>query len=75
MLFLPLYSSELNPAELVWLNMKRKTTNAIYKTTEELKIKIDEIVNDLITQDFIKSYVASAIFLIKIRLIYIHKWY
>jgi transposase len=55
LLFLPPYSPELNPAELVWLNMKRKTTNTIYKTMEELKIKIDEIVSDLITTDFIKS--------------------
>jgi hypothetical protein len=35
--------------------MKRKTTNVISKTMEELKIKIDEIVNKLITPEFIKS--------------------
>jgi transposase len=55
LLFLPPYSPELNPAELVWLNMKRKTSNVIYKSMEELKIKIDEIVNELITPEFIKS--------------------
>ncbi len=52
LLFLPPYSPELNPAELVWLNMKRKTTNLIFKTIEELKIEIDKIVETLITRDF-----------------------
>lgn len=55
LLFLPPYSPELNPAELVWLNMKRKTTNIIYKTMEELKEKIDEIVKNLINEDFVMS--------------------
>lgn len=55
LIFLPPYSPELNPAELVWLNMKRKTTNKSYKTIEILKSKIDEIVDELITPDFIKS--------------------
>jgi hypothetical protein len=35
--------------------MKRKMTNKIYKTIEELKLKIDEIVNELITEKFIKG--------------------
>lgn len=55
LIFLPPYCPELNPAELVWLNMKRKTTNKIYKTMEELKIKLDEIVKELITENFIKN--------------------
>jgi transposase len=55
LIFLPPYSPELNPAELVWLNMKRKTTNKIYKTMEELKLKLDEIVKELITEKFIKN--------------------
>jgi transposase len=62
LLFLPPYSPELNPAELVWLNMKRKTTNVVYKTMEELKTKIDEIVNELITPEFIKSLCAFSYF-------------
>ena len=40
LLFLPPYSPELNPAELVWLNMKRKTTNVIYKTMDEQRKKL-----------------------------------
>jgi transposase len=39
LLFLPPYSPELNPAELVWLNMKRKTTNVISKTMEGIENK------------------------------------
>jgi transposase len=55
LVFLPPYSPELNPAELVWLNMKRKITNKTYKTMEELKIKINQIVNELLTEAFIKK--------------------
>lgn len=55
LVFLPPYSPELNPAELVWLNMKRKTTNKIYKSMDELKTKINEIVLELITKDFVKN--------------------
>lgn len=55
LVFLPPYSPELNPAELVWLNMKREITNKVYKTMEELKIKINQIVNELLTEAFIKK--------------------
>lgn len=55
LIFLPPYSPELNPDELVWLYMKRKTTNKIYKTMEEPKIKLDQIVEELITDKFIKN--------------------
>ena len=55
LLFLPPYSPELNPAELVWLNIKRKMTNKIYKTMDDLKIELDIIVGKLITKDFILS--------------------
>lgn len=55
LLFLPPYSPELNPAELVWLNMKRKMTNKIYKTMEELKIELEIIVKSHITKEFIIS--------------------
>ena len=55
LVFLPPYSPELNPAELVWLNMKRKITNKVYKTMQELKLKIDEIVKEILTTKFIKN--------------------
>jgi hypothetical protein len=35
--------------------MKRKMTGEIYKIIDELKLKIDEIVEELITQEFIKN--------------------
>ena len=35
--------------------MKRKTTNIIYKIMDELKLKINEIAKELITEEFIKS--------------------
>ena len=53
--FLPPYSPELNPAELVWLNMKRKTTNIIYKTMEDLKQAINDINENMINPKFILS--------------------
>lgn len=62
LLFLPPYSPELNPAELVWLNMKRRITNIIYKTMDELKEKLDEIVKILITKEFIMSLCGFAYF-------------
>ena len=55
LVFLPPYSPELKPSELVWLNMKRKTTSKIYKTMEELKFKLDDINKELITDEFIKN--------------------
>jgi transposase len=55
LVFLPPYSPELNPAELVWLNMKRKMNNKIYKTMEELKLDLDKIVKNLLTKEFIIS--------------------
>ena len=55
LLFLPPYSPELNPAELVWLNMKKKMTNKIYKTMEELKAELDKIVKSLVTKEFVVS--------------------
>lgn len=36
LVFLLPYSPKLNPAELVWLNMKRKLTNKIFKTMDDL---------------------------------------
>lgn len=55
LLFLPPYSPELNPAELVWLNMKRKTTNVIYKTMDELKEEINKIVKNMMNEEYIKK--------------------
>lgn len=53
LVFLPPYSPELNPAELVWLNMKRTTTNIIYKTMEDLKQAINDINENMINPGLI----------------------
>ncbi len=55
LVFLSSYSPELNPAELVWLNMKRKTTNIICKTMEELKQAINDMNEKMINPKFILS--------------------
>lgn len=62
LMFLPPYSPELNPAELLWLNMKRKLTNITIKTMPELKLKIDQIVAELINPTFIKSLTGFSYF-------------
>ena len=43
--------------------MKRKTTNKIHTSINELKTKINEIVKELITNDFIKTFADLIIFL------------
>lgn len=58
LVFLPPYSPELNPAELVWLNMKRKITNITFKTLDELKLRVELIVKEMITPEFIMSLCA-----------------
>ena len=62
LLFLPPYSPELNPAELVWLNMKRKTTNVIYKTMDEHKEEINKIVKNMMNEEYIKKLCAFSYF-------------
>lgn len=62
LIFLPPYSPELNPAELVWLNMKRKLTNKIFKTMDGLKLELNQIVKTLITEDFVKRLCAFSYF-------------
>ncbi len=62
LVFLPPYSPELNPAELVWLNMKKKITNKTYETMQELKTKIELIVKELLTVSFIKNLCAFEYF-------------
>jgi len=51
LIFIPPYSPELNPAELVWLNIKKKITNVLHTDLENV-YKI------LITETFIKSLCA-----------------
>jgi transposase len=47
LLFLPPYSPELNPAENIWAAIKRKFTNKLYKTLDEVSEFITEATNSL----------------------------
>ena len=54
LIFLPAYSPELNPAENIWAILKRKFTNKLYKTLEEVSEFITEATNSL-SMEKIKS--------------------
>ena len=54
LIFLPPYSPELNPAENIWAILKRKFTNKLYKTLDEVSEFITEATNSLCA-DKIKS--------------------
>jgi len=47
LLFLPPYSPELNPAEKIWQTLKRKFTNRLFKTMEQLSEFITSALNEL----------------------------
>jgi transposase len=47
LIFLPPYSPELNPAENIWAILKRKFTNRIHQTLEELSEFITEACQSL----------------------------
>ncbi|MBK8442995.1 MAG: transposase [Sphingobacteriales bacterium] len=46
-MFIPPYSPELNPAEMIWRFIKGKTANIICKDLEELSAKVTDIINDM----------------------------
>ncbi len=54
LIFLPPYSPELNPAEKIWAMLKRKFTNKVHKTLDEVSEFITETTNSL-CGDKIKS--------------------
>lgn len=54
LLFLPPYSPELNPAENIWAILKRKFTNKLYRTLDEVSEFITAATNSL-SKDKIKS--------------------
>jgi transposase len=54
LLFLPPYSPELNPAENIWAGLKRKFTNKLCKTLDEISEFITTTTNAL-SRDKIKS--------------------
>lgn len=54
-IFLPPYSPELNPAENIWAALKRKFTNKLHKTLDELSGFITAATNSLEAKDIKKT--------------------
>jgi transposase len=51
LIFIPPYSPELNPAEKVWQKFKRAFTNRLFKSMEEIKNFVSEMVNSIDSVD------------------------
>lgn len=62
LIFLPPYSPELNPAELVWKFIKDKLANQVFKTLKDLEKVIDHIVMKFLTKDRIITLTAYTTF-------------
>jgi transposase len=58
LLFLPPYSPELNPAEKIWQEMKRRLCMKVFKSIQELQNQLDTIIEELLTTDKVKSLTA-----------------
>ena len=54
LVFLPPYSPELNPAEKIWAILKRKFTNKLFKTLDEVGVFITEKIQ-ILTQSSVKK--------------------
>ena len=44
MIYLPPYSPDLNPVEMVWKELKKYIANGIYKRTEDMTGAMDEMI-------------------------------
>jgi hypothetical protein len=47
LLFLPPYSPELNPAEMIWRYLKDRIANTVFETLDKLSDALAEIINNL----------------------------
>lgn len=47
LIFLPPYSPELNPAEKMWANLKRKFTNQLFNSLEQLSDFIESAIKTI----------------------------
>lgn len=63
LLFLPPYSPELNPAEKIWQFLKRKFTNRIFKTLDEISLFFSETLQELTEEATISACAFNYIFL------------
>lgn len=55
LIFLPPYSPELNPAELVWKYIKSHICNKVFKNLDELSDELMQIITNRLTTEKIKS--------------------
>lgn len=62
LLFLPPYSPELNPAEKIWQNFKRKYTNKLYYQLDQVSDFITHTVASLTKQQVISTCAYNYIF-------------
>ncbi len=62
LLFLPPYSPELNPAEKIWADFKRKYSNKLYNNLEQVGEFIDKVVQSLTTEQVISTCAYSYVF-------------
>lgn len=70
LIFLPPYSPELNPAELVWKFLKDKLANQVFKTLKDLANVIDHIVTKFLTSDRIITLTSYTAFVRPFQTIY-----
>lgn len=63
LVFLPPYSPELNPAELVWKFIKSKITNISFSTLTDLSTSLQEIIRQNINKETIKSITSFPFYL------------
>lgn len=54
LIFLPPYSPELNPAENIWAILKRKFTNMLYKSMDQVSQFITDTI-EVLTAERVKS--------------------
>ncbi len=55
LLFLPPYNPELNPAEKIWAKMKRKFTNLLHNSLDEISLFIKKESNELSAKNVKKT--------------------
>ncbi len=55
LVFLPPYSPELNPAEKIWAALKRKFSNTLYHTLEEISVFINDTIKNITPESVIST--------------------
>lgn len=70
LVFIPPYSPELNPAELVWKFLKARIVNKTFKKLDELSNEIMTIIQDYLSVDRIKSITNYKIYTKHFKTIY-----